>query len=231
MLNRIHHRLEGRSGKGLAILGILCVSLILRGDDGCVTEDKNVEGVLAVTLKAEWTTEGFTENTDQDGGNAGDFADEIFDALDELEDAGDLQADGVTVAGARGRVTANNGHSSARTATVNITTSSFNGEAFDMRVPDNNTGREVTASDNGANLYLDLNATAVNALNGDFQDFLAEYLAGDRNAARLILNGINWTAVWSTDNPPTQQDPDDFDWETEIILHVPVEYEVTVPSL
>lgn len=231
MLNRINTLLEGRSGRGLAVLGILCVSLILRGDEGCVTEDRSVEGVLALTVETEWETRGFTENTGTDGGTVDGFADDIISALDDLENVEDLQADKVTIAGARGRVTVNRGHDSARTATVTINTNNkVERTLLTMAVPDNSTGREVTASDTEEDLFLDLNATAIDALNTDFQDFLNAYLIDDLETARAILNAIDWSASWVSDDPPTSQDPDDFDWVTEVIIHVPIIYDSTVVS-
>jgi hypothetical protein len=211
---------------------VLSVSLILRADEGCMTEDRIVEGTVPLTVTADWLTQGFTENTSTDNGNAGDFAQRIINALDDVENVENIDPTQVKVAGARARVTLNRGHSSARTATVNITTSSkIERQLMELRVPDNQTDREVTASDNGTDLYLHIDSNAIAALQADFQTFLTEYLAGDLVAAAAALNNISWHAEWSSDDPPTSQDPDDFDWVTEIILHVPAEWDITVINI
>ena len=102
-----------------------------------------------------------------------------------------------------------------------------------MRVPDNEASTEVTASDNDteSDLYMIVGGDGVAALQADFRDFLTAYLAKDLTTAESILNNISWSALWVTDNPPTQQSPDDFDWVTEIILHVPSEWDLTVINI
>ncbi|HEX9641302.1 MAG TPA: hypothetical protein VGB13_08310 [Candidatus Krumholzibacteria bacterium] len=211
---------------------VLSVSLILRADEGCMTEDRTVEGTVPLTLTADWVTKGFTENTATENGNAGAFAQRIIDALDDVENIESIDPTQVKVAGARARVTLNRGHSSARSATINITTTNKAAhELMQLRVPDNQTNREVNASDDGTDLYLRINAAAISALQADFQTFLTEYLAGNLVAAAAALNNISWVAEWSSDDPPTSQDPDDFDWVTEIILHVPAEWDLTVINI
>jgi hypothetical protein len=208
---------------------VLCVSMILRADEGCITADRTVEGSVPLTLSAEWVTQGFTENTATDNGNAGDFAADIIDALGDVENIENMNPDEVKVAGIQGRVTENRGHSSARSATVNITTNNkASYELMQMRVPDNNTGREVAASDDSDDLHLRINSEGALALQADFQDFLTLYLGGDIPGATAALNNISWSASWVSDDPPTSGDPDDFDWVTEVILLVPAEWDLEV---
>ena len=226
--------LQGRSGRGLAILGITCLSLILRGDDGCVTEDRSVEGTLTIGIATHWLTQGFTDTGDS--GDLGDYADEILDALDDVSteeiqaalDAGEQ----VTIAGATGRVTRSDGHDAAREVTVQINVPKVPETILRMRIPNNQAGTEVNASqnDDSADEYLILESAGVTSLAAAMTDFLNIYLSGDEQGARAALDGILWTATWSSTPPPSAESQDDFEWEAELLVNIPVLFEVTTPN-
>lgn len=211
------------SFRALAVFGVLAISLLLRAD-GCVTSEREIDGVLAVTITAEWETRGFTENTATDNGNAGEFAQDV---LDVLEDA-DLSAvraaleDGaqVTVAGMRAEVTRSDGHDASRTATVRVNTGSGFVNLGSLAVPGNATGQTATPGDG----TLTLQSAGVNALQSAARLFLTRYLDGDLVGARQALDSVVWEAAWTSTPPPTQGSPDDFDWITEVVLHVPARY-------
>ncbi len=225
----------GRNSRNLAILGILCVSLILRADDGCFTADRDVSTTTVLRLRAEWNTQGFTENTSRDSGNLASFADDIFDALDDVDDLESIDASAITVAGGAAGVILNRGHDSARTAevTIDVGGSKVPVTLIELAVDGNSTGTTVNATASAATSpYLVLNGAALNALRDEFRLFIEQVQSGNEVAARATLDGISWEANWSSiTDPPTQGDPDDFDWYTEIILHIPASIEVTVPNI
>lgn len=217
----LHERISGF--RILTILGVLATSLLLRAD-GCVTSEREIEGVLAVTITAEWETRGFTENTATDNGNAGDFAQEILDVLEDA-DLGAIRAaleagDRVTVAGMRAEVTRSEGHDASRTATVRVNTGSGFVTLCSLAVPGNAAGQIATPGDG----TLAIQSAGVTALQNTARLFLDRYLDGDVDGARATLDAVLWEAAWSSTPPPSQGSPDDFDWITEVVLHVPARY-------
>lgn len=226
--------IHDRSLRAICVLGIAFVGLILRGD-GCITEDRSVEGVITVGIEVPWHTQGYTETGDS--GNLGEHADEIIDALGdvsttEIRAALDAGAE-VTIAGALGRVTANAGHDAARTVhvTVALPTLKIGEPILDMAIPNNQTGTEVSASDDEVDRYLHLQGAGIDLLAGALTEFLELYLDGNDPAARSVLESVSWEAEWTSDPDPTAQDPDDFHWEAELIINIPVLFEVTTPNI
>jgi hypothetical protein len=216
------------------MLGIACVSLILRGDEGCVTEDRSVEGAITIGIATKWVTEGFTDTGDS--GNLGQYADEILDALgdvstDEIQAALDA-GEQVTIAGATGRVTRSDGHDAARAVTVQVNVPKAPTTILRMRIPDNQAGMEVNASENDdtSQKYLILEGDGVNELARGMTSFLQAYLNQGEAAARTVLDGILWSATWTSTPPPSESSQDDFEWEAELLVNIPVVYEVTTPN-
>ena len=214
-----------KNSRGALILGVLALSLLLRAD-GCVTSEREVGGVFAVTLTAEWTTQGFTENTATDNGNAGDFAAEILDALDDADLSAVRRArdDGerLTVAGLRAEVTRSGGHDAAREGTVRVDTGTGLQTLCVVSVPGNSAGQVATPGDGS----LTLSGSGLLALQVVARTFLDQYLAGDVDGARSTLNSLLWQAQWSSSPPPSAGSPADVDWFTEVILHIPATYTV-----
>ncbi len=222
-----NHMLLPRS---VALLGLVAVGLLL---PGCLTEETEVNGSVPITLSAEWTTQGFTDSDGTLGGLTNPQLDEIFEDLDDADLEAVRQAleagEEVLIAGLRAFVTRNEGHVAAREGNLEIDTGTGFETAATVSVPSNDVGVEATAA-NGR-IVIDESFAGLAQLRGVMQDFLTAYLAGNRDTARQILLGVSWSATWSSTPPPTAQDPDDFDWTTEIIVMVPSQYTIDVPNL
>lgn len=219
----MRHRTRPR--RSLLVLLVLTGALLLRAD-GCITSERELEGVVAVTLTTEWETRGFTEPTATEHGNADEFADDFVAALADA-DLGAIRrarAEGaeVTVAGGRARVTRNGGHDAPRTAEITVDTGSGARVFLSLDVPGNAEGQQAVPGDG----TLTLTALGLDALESLARDVLDLYLADDVEGARTLLSTVQWSATWTTDPEPTAEDPDDFDWVVEVVLHVPARYAI-----
>ncbi|HKK71528.1 MAG TPA: hypothetical protein VKA86_09945 [Candidatus Krumholzibacteria bacterium] len=216
--------------RSVTLLGVVVAGLLL---PGCLTEETQVNGSVPITLSADWTTQGFTDSDGTLGGLTNAQIDRIFEDLDDadLQSVRDALEAGqeVQVAGLRAFVTRNEGHVAQRQGVLQIDTGSGFEDAAEVNVPSNEAGTEATAA-NGR-IVIEESFTGLGDLRGVMQDFLSAYLGGNRDAARQILLGLGWSATWSSTPPPTPQDPDDFDWTSEIVVMVPSQYTIDVPNL
>lgn len=216
--------------RGATILSVLVLGLALHG---CFTEERELNGSVPITLEASFTTQGSTEASASSGSLSSGDVDAIFDALDDADTEAIERAiaagEEVLIAGLRAVVVENRGHDAARVANLQIDTGSGLRTAAELRVPGNATGTEASAA-NGQIVVTD-DFSGFVELRDELQAFLEAYLAGDRNAAEAILLDVAWRAEWtSTTPPPSTTSPDDFDWAAEIVIFVPAQYSIDVPS-
>jgi len=201
-----------RPRRGLAILGILCASLLLRAD-GCLVEEKIVDGVATFTITQTWVSEGFTEANFSDTYTltADDIAD-VDDAINGLENV-DAIGD-PAVAGAKYRVVSSTGHDAQRAGSVTVDGQTL--LTFD--IPSNATG--VSGESGDGTLTLDSDGVA------EVLDAIRSFVDGNSSA----LDGFTFSASWTSTPAPTQQDQDNFTWVTEVIIQVPVTFKFDGPA-
>ena len=226
-----------RHRRGFAVLGVLVLSLLLRAD-GC-TSDRELTATVPVTLEVPWTTTGFTQSSGTSAQLTRTQIDDVFDALDEADlDAVRAAIDAgapVRIAGASAVITRNDGHVAARSGEVSIAVPGNSGEiAFRVDVPTNVAGTEASAVNGGISFAASGNGAqygGLTVLAVRLNQFVDRYLDGDRDGAADVLLGIEFSATWTSTPPPTQLDPDDFDWVTSITILIPTQYDVEVPNL
>lgn len=219
-----------RSQRNLTILGIICLSLILRADS-CLLEQKKVHMVIPAEVPFQWETKGHTEATDTRTYSF-DAAGPVRDGLSSDSIPGDLLR--VYLAGAQYRVVESTGHDARRVGSVTIEfdvaagpghgTGPFELLTFD--VPSNATGVSGSAGDGTVTLV----AAGLGEINYRLGEWLDAYKA---NPLDTSLDG--WlrgtgTATWSSTPAPSAADPDDFTWVTDAVIQVVKEGDVEAPK-
>lgn len=213
------------------ILGVLGTSLFLRG---CVTEERNLNGSVPITVEAEFTTQGFVQASGTTYTVSDADVDAIFDALadadiEAVQRAVDDDRD-VLIGGLSAVVVENRGHVASRTGALAIDLGSGLQQIAALNPTTNATGAEASFANGG--IAVDASGAAgLTSLKGRLNTFLQQYLAGDLSSARTTLRGLTFRADWQTADPaPTAQDPDDFDWTVELVVLVPAQYAIEVPN-
>lgn len=198
--------------RGFAVLGILCASLMLRAD-GCLVEEKIVDGVATFVITHTWVSEGFTEANFSDTYTlTSDDIDAIDDAINGLDNVDSFGEP--AVAGATYRVLTSTGHDARRAGSVTI-----GGETLlTFDIPTNAAGTNGAAGDG----TLTLDAAGIDEVKAAIQAFL------DGNSS--ALDGLTFAANWSSTPAPTQQDQDNFTWVTELVVQIPVTFKFDGPS-
>ena len=200
---------------------------------GCITEERDLNGSVAITLDADFTTQGTTESLASSGSLSEAEIDEVLEALDDadIDAIRNAVADerDVLIGGMRAFVTENRGNDATRSAEIRVDTGAGLRTMATMNVPTNATGTEASVA-NGR-IVIEPAFTGLVELRDELNAFLDAYLAGNRAGARAILRSVSWEATWtSTDPAPSPAQPDDFDWTAEIVVLVPAQYEIEVPS-
>jgi hypothetical protein len=205
------------------VLGLLLAGLVFKGES-CIIEQRTINAILGDSVPAEWDTRGFTEATDSDTVDV-DIAADVIEAILEAEiDVANINS--IAIAGGGYEVTRNEGHDSRRVGQV--TQNGLLLLSFD--VPNNQVGTSGTAGDGTLVLestgLANLNS-ALNTLLEDLKDDAEGNGLGNAPDPVLMRTFI---AEWTSTNPPSQGDPDDFSWTTFINLQVNYEIEVDVPN-
>jgi len=198
----------------LWIVGLVLVSLAVQGES-CLLEQRKVAAVLGSSIPAEWQSRGFTDTMDDSTVDAGAI---IADALDDADiDVADIKS--IAIAGGCYQVVRNSGHDARREGTVMID----DVLVLSFDVPNNQTGTTGTSGDG----TLTLNAAGITYLNGKLDTYLAALKANPSTPPPLEFT---YKAQWTSTPPPTEGDPDNFDWITCVNLQIEYEVEVDVPD-
>lgn len=221
------------------ILGVMALSLILRAD-GCVTEERNLNGSVPIEITAEFLTEGFLEPDGVRYTLSTSDVDEIIASLDDLDSEtieavrNAIDPDGggreVLIGGLRAYVVENRGNIAARTGSLELDLGGGLEPVASLNPTTNATGSEASFANGGIELAAGA-ATGLTSLKGRLNDFLSDYLDGNLDDARSELVGLAFEATWETADPePTQTNQDDFDWAVEVIVLIPAQYAIEVPN-
>lgn len=198
----------------LWILGLVLVSLAVQGES-CILEQRKVAAVLGSSIPVEWQSRGFTDTMDDSTIDAGAI---IADAIDDADiDVADIKS--IAIAGGCYEVVRNSGHDAQRQGTVMID----DVLVLSFDVPNNQEGTAGTSGDG----TLTLNGAGITYLNGKLDTYLAALKANPSTPPPLAFT---YKAQWTSTPPPTEGDPDNFDWVTCVNLQIEYEVEVDVPD-
>lgn len=195
----------------IGLLGLVSLGLVLSGDS-CVVEERTVDIVVTANIPAEWSTAGYLTGGSGTATLPVNAAEDVEDALDKLDE--DSTIDSVLVAGACYEVISSSGHNARRTGDVYIDGAWL----LHFDVPNNLAG--TTGDTDGATLTL--KKPGVDLLNSRLDQYLES-----RNPSLL---SFTFSASWTSDPAPTQQDPDSFIWKTCVILQVRGSVTLDVPN-
>jgi hypothetical protein len=217
-----------RNKTNLSILGIVCLTLVLRADS-CLVEQRQVSLILPAQVPAHWETVGHTQSTDEDT----DFvsaAGPLRDALDDDPLPGDITH--VYLSGVTYRVLTNTGHSTRRQGTVSIDFGKVELGVLTFDIPNNDAGLEGKSGDGDpSNGQVDMVAAGVDEMNTRLNAWLDAYRANPGDDSYDSLLDFTWRATWDSSldgDPPSASDPDNFTWETNLIILIEKNAEVDV---
>ena len=208
--------------KNLFILLVLCTSLILRADS-CVLEQREVSQVSSLGVPAEFVSQGWTESSETQSA----VVDISADVRDALEGVSVDNIEQILLAGAAYKVTASTGHDAARDGDVTVKTPGAGAanQLLTFDVPTNSAGTSGTAGDG----TLTLVNAGVDFINTQVATWLDQYKTNPALADDSLLV-FEYTATWNSNPPPSAQDPDNFTWSTDVILHVETIIDIEVPN-
>jgi hypothetical protein len=209
-----------RNKTNLGILLLLCLTLMLRADS-CLVEQREVAVVLPAKVPAVWETAGHVQATDEATDDVSP-AKALRDALEDDPLSGDITA--VYLSGVTYRVLTNSGHSTRRAGSVSVDFSGTELQLMTFDIPHNDVGLEGKSGDGiASNGDVDLVAAGVDELNSRLNDWLDSYRTDPGDTSYDSLLDFTWIARWDSSldgDPPSVSDPDNFTWETNLIILV-----------